>query len=209
MARSLSRGRRNFLALNFMLQSVFGRPSPDSGPGSGCRQVKSEVGGWARACRPDGEAWPREGGWCHCHSDTQLQTRASRQNNNWTELLHGRTLLSFFPEMYDSPENTHTQQLELELERVSLKKDSGPDQENNVRDMKKFLENNNDAMAANFEEKHHCDLDDGMIIHHPIKMMINNIERKPPEKVYFDHHDHHEVLRGIGFKHQPVLTFLD
>ena len=111
--------------------------------------------------------------------------------------------------MCDSPENTHTQQLELELERVSLKKDSGPDQENNVRDMKKFLENNNDAMAANFEEKHHCDLDDGMIIHHPIKMMINNIERKPPEKVYFEHHDHHEVLRGIGFKHQPVLTFLD
>ena len=122
----------------------------------------------------------------------------------FTDVLYIKFLI---PEMCDSPENI--QQLELELERASLKKDSGPDQENNVRDMKKFLENNNDAMAANFEEKHHCDLDDGMIIHHPVKMMINNIERKPPEKVYFDHHDHHEVLRGIGFKNQPVLTFLD
>ena len=72
-------------------------------------------------------------------------------------------------------------------ERVCLKKDLGPDQENNVRDMKKFLENNNDALAANFEKKHYCDLDD-------VKMMTQNIERKPPEKVIFN--DHHEVLRG-------------
>lgn len=101
--------------------------------------------------------------------------------------------------MCDSPENVKL--LEVELARVSLKKELGPDQENNVRDMKNFLENNNDAMAANFEEKHHCDLEDGMIIHHPVKMMANSIERKPPEKVIFE--DHHEVLRGIGFKRQP------
>ena len=87
--------------------------------------------------------------------------------------------------------------LELELERVSLKKDLGPDTENNVRDMKKFLENNNDAMAANFEEKHFCDLDDGTIIQHPAKMITNTIERKPPEKVIFD--DHHEVIRETKY----------
>ena len=83
--------------------------------------------------------------------------------------------------MCDSPEEINL------LDGNRIKKELGPDQENNVRDMKKFLENNNDALAANFEEKHHCDLDD-------FKMITQNIERKPPEKVIFD--DHHEVLRG-------------
>ena len=164
--------------------------------------MKSEVGGWARACtpavlmvRPGPGAG--EGGWCHI--ETQLPTRASKQNINRTlrYLNHGRTLSLHFPDMCDSPEDVKL--LEVEMARVSLKKDLGPDQENNVRDMKNFLENNNDAMAANFEEKHHCaDLDDGMISHHPVKMMTKSIERKPPEKVIFE--NHHEVHRGIGFK---------
>ena len=162
----------------------------------------SEVrSGWRgpglHACSPDGEAWPGagEGGWCHI--ETQLPTRASKQNINRT-LRYSRTYFIhflYFPEMCDSPENIKL--LEMELARVSLKKELGPDQENNVRDMKNFLENNNDAMAANFEEKHHCDLDEGMIIHHPDRMMTNSIERKPPEKVTFE--DHHEVLRGIYY----------
>ena len=83
--------------------------------------------------------------------------------------------------MCDSPEEIKS------LDANRIKKELGSDQENNVRDMKKFLENNNDALAANFEEKHYCDLDD-------VKMITQNIERKPPEKVIFD--DHHEVLRG-------------
>ena len=117
--------------------------------------------------------------------DTQLPTEAS-QLNITSILYHQEDVL--WGIMGDSPEEI---KLLLEVERVCLKKDLGPDQENNVqnnvRDMKKFLENNNDALAANFEKKHYCDLDD-------VKIMTQNIERKPPEKVIFN--DHHEVLRG-------------
>ena len=138
------------------------------------------------------------------HRDSVANTGLQTKHQQNIEVFHGRTLSIHFPDMCDSPENVKL--LEEEMSRVSLKKDLGPDQENNVRDMKNFLENNNDAMAANFEEKHHCDLDDGMVIHHPsVKKMTKSIERKPPEKVIFE--DHHEVLRGIGLKYQPELNF--
>ena len=85
--------------------------------------------------------------------------------------------------------------LEPDIERVSVMKHPVTDLENNVRDMKMVLENNNDAMVANLEERHDCDRNDGIIIHHPDEIVLNNLERKPPETVVFGDKSH-GIIRG-------------
>ena len=72
-----------------------------------------------------------------------------------------------------------------------------PDQENNIKDLKRLVENNNDETTENYEEFHHgikCQKDD----------VVRKVQKSPAKNVTIQENaivatTAHEIIRGIYF----------